>query len=183
MAMRAELQVLLGGSGGQGLVLAGSLLAQAAADRGLYAAQTQSYGIAARGGFSSAAVILAPEPILYPYVTAPDVVVILSQEAVGRCLGAVAGRTLVLYDSALGNVVAAGRPVGMPLSTRARELGAPEAVNMIALGAMAALVPDLDPGSLEEAIKARFSGEVQAANLAALRSGYALAKEMEDHER
>jgi 2-oxoglutarate ferredoxin oxidoreductase subunit gamma len=67
------------------VILAAAVIGRSAAIyQGAYAAMTQRFGPEARGGSSSAQVIISTEPILYPYVTQPDVLVVMSQEAFTR---------------------------------------------------------------------------------------------------
>ena len=78
-------EIRIAGFGGQGVILAAAVIGKAAAIfEGGYATMTQAFGPEARGGSSSAQVILSTEPILYPYVTQPDVLVVMSQEAYTR---------------------------------------------------------------------------------------------------
>ena len=75
-------EIRIAGFGGQGVILAAAVIGKAAAIfEGGYATMTQSFGPEARGGSSAAQVILSGEPILYPYVTHPDILVVMSQEA------------------------------------------------------------------------------------------------------
>ena len=78
-------ELRIAGFGGQGVILSAHILGRAAAlhDQG-YATMTQNYGPEARGGAASAALIVSDEPILYPYLTSPDILVVLSQEAYTR---------------------------------------------------------------------------------------------------
>ena len=73
-------ELRIGGFGGQGVILSAHILGKAAAlyDGG-YATMTQNYGPEARGGAASAALIVSDEPILYPYLTNPDILVVMSQ--------------------------------------------------------------------------------------------------------
>ncbi len=75
--MRKEIRLC--GFGGQGIVLAGVILGEAAVRAGHHAVQTQSYGPESRGGAARAEVVVSSEPIDYPRVTEADVVVALSQ--------------------------------------------------------------------------------------------------------
>jgi len=78
-------EIRLAGYGGQGIILAGLLLGKAAAlYDGKEAVFTQSYGPEARGGASSADVVIADQPVDYPLVTRPDCLVVMFQEAYER---------------------------------------------------------------------------------------------------
>src|ERR1039458_6654098 len=85
VVMQLLTEIRIGGYGGQGVILAAAVIGKAAAIyQGGYATMTQAFGPEARGGSSSAQVILSTEPILYPYVAPPDVLVVMSQEAYTR---------------------------------------------------------------------------------------------------
>src|SRR5215831_9823370 len=85
MLQRMLTEIRIAGFGGQGVILAAAVIGKAAAIfQGGYATMTQSFGPEARGGSSSAQVILSTDPILYPYVTQPDILVVMSQEAYTR---------------------------------------------------------------------------------------------------
>ena len=80
--MRQE--YILAGSGGQGLVMMGIILGQAAAEEGYTVAQTQSYGIATRGGVSFSEVVVSDEEILYPKTVMPDFIMTLTEETYSK---------------------------------------------------------------------------------------------------
>ena len=77
-------QIVLTGTGGQGLILAGIILAEAAVLDGKQAIQTQSYGPEARGGASRAEVLISDEAIDYPKVLKADTLLAMSQEAFNK---------------------------------------------------------------------------------------------------
>ena len=83
---KTRYEVILAGSGGQGLVLSGIMLGEAAILEGKVVVQTQSYGIASRGGFSMAEVIIDQEEIVYQQVQEPDIVLTLTEEALEKYL-------------------------------------------------------------------------------------------------
>jgi len=174
MGMSGEARVLLGGSGGQGLVLAGIILAQAALEQGFYVAHTQQYGIASRGGFSGAGVVISRHEVLYPLVTEPSAVVCLSPEAIDKYCGALSAEVPVVYDSSLGRAPVTGWARPLPIHQEARGRGMSESANIIALGALARYLPTVDLDSLAAAVSARFSGPWREANLSALQVGWGL---------
>src|SRR3989337_3894711 len=95
--MRRELR--LGGLGGQGIILAGYMLGKAAAlYDGKEAVFTQAYGPEARGGACSADLVISDEPIGYPMVSRPDLLVLMSQEAVTKYGSAVAQGAQLIVD-------------------------------------------------------------------------------------
>ena len=93
---------LLSGSGGQGVITMAILLAQAAA---LYenrlAVQSQSYGPEARGGATRSDVIISDEPIMFPKVIYPHVLVSLTNQSCGKYLPLIRPNGIFLYDTGL----------------------------------------------------------------------------------
>jgi len=173
--MRETWEFVLAGAGGQGLVLAGTLLGEAALYDGLNAAQTQSYGIAARGGLTKSEVIISRGEIPYPHVSDPDVVVALSARAASLYAAELPARALLLYDSeACGEGVTGGtgaRAIGVPFCRLAREAGNPGAANIVALGAIVTATDAVSGKAVERALEERFEGDVLAANLRAFELG------------
>ena len=75
------LRVRLSGRGGQGIILAGTMLAEAAMEDGLHVVQTQAYGPEARLGASKSEVVISTREISFPEVTVPDLVLVFSRDA------------------------------------------------------------------------------------------------------
>ena len=95
-------QIRIAGFGGQGVILAASVIGKAATLwENLHATMTQNFGPESRGGASSAQLILSDAPVLYPYVTSPDVMVILSQEAYTKFSGELHEGSLLLVEKDL----------------------------------------------------------------------------------
>ena len=177
--MRVEFR--LSGSGGQGLLLAGIVLAEAAILDDKNAVQTQSYGPEARGGASKAEVVISDEDIDYPKATDPDYLLALTAESYrsyGPAMGAAAGKGLIIVDSSvpLSSDIAA-RTVALPILETAREaLGKKVVANIVALGALVGLSGAASRASLEAAVKSRVPKGTQELNIAALRAGFELAE-------
>ncbi len=167
-------EIVLAGSGGQGLVLTGILLAEAALLEGRRVVQTQSYGIATRGGLSLAEVIVDDEEILFQQVRVPDCVLALTEEALRKYEVWAARGVPVLYDSTLAKERSGARFLAHPFTRIASELGNAGSVNILALGALVAHTGVVAAASLEQLIRSRFRGAVVDANLEALRAGAAL---------
>ena len=100
-SMTERREIRLAGLGGQGVVLAGVLLGQAAVDQGLYAAGSNSYGAQARGSAARADLVLDQQEIDYPHVELPDLLVAMSQGAYDTYASGVAPGGKVLFDSGL----------------------------------------------------------------------------------
>ncbi|MFZ5590272.1 MAG: 2-oxoacid:acceptor oxidoreductase family protein [Bacillota bacterium] len=170
-------EICLSGSGGQGIILAGILLAEAAILEGRYALQTQSYGPEARGGASRAEVIISEEFVDYPHVQQPDVLLAMSQEAYDKYAPAVKPGGLVLVDATFVRPSGAAgfRQVSLPLTDTARsKLGKEISANLVALGALVRLTGLVQPESLQQAVAGRLG--TTPANLAALEAGRELAE-------
>jgi 2-oxoglutarate ferredoxin oxidoreductase subunit gamma len=174
------LEFRFSGSGGQGIILAATVLAEVACAGDFEVVQTQNYGPEARGGASAAEVIVSRAPIDYPEVRRPDLTLCLSQEAFAKYAAATRPDGVVLYDSGLvdpGEHGVAARLVGLPFTATARELaGTPQAANMVALGALEGLLALVGYDALVEGVRSRVPRRHLDGNLQAVRAGYDAAQ-------
>ncbi len=166
-------EVILAGSGGQGLILGGVMLGEAAMLEGKNVVQTQSYGIATRGGFSQSEVIISDDEIIFQQVEKPDVVLSLTQETMDMYKNT--PDALILYDSDLIEAQTGDQFHGHPFTKMAIELGNAGTLNVIALGLISKLSGIVSLESLEAIINKRF-GNKSALNLKALQLGAELAE-------
>ena len=173
--MRVEFR--LSGSGGQGLLLAGIVLAEAAILDDKNAVQTQSYGPEARGGSSKAEVIISDEDIDYPKATDPDYLLALTAESY-RSYGPLMGKGLIIVDSSVPTSAAiAARTVAVPILETARDkVGKKVVANIVALGVLGGLSRVASRECLEAAVKNRVPKGTEELNLLALRAGFELAE-------
>lgn len=170
-------QVQLSGSGGQGLILAGIILAAAAIGDGYHVIQTQSYGPEARGGSSVAEVIIGSDPIDYPHVERTDILLALTQEASNKYAPKVSEKALVILDAQLVKTVPGTRAkvIRLPIVHTARnEIGKEMVANIVALGALNGASGLVSWPSLEEAVMERVPPEFYELNKKALAAGRAL---------
>jgi len=167
--------VRLAGRGGQGVMLAGFLLAQAAMGDGLNVVQTQSYGPEARLGAAKTDVILSPEEIAYPEVVSPDVFLCLSHDAFVAYWDRVSDGALAVIDEHAAQGLDTGGALVLPLADTARRCGAALAANIVGLGALVGLADLVSERSLREALAARVAPESLAMNTEALAAGLRLA--------
>lgn len=176
--MKDPVQIRLSGAGGQGLITAGVILAEAAMLDGRNVVQTQTYGPEARLGSSRAEVIISRGTIAYPEVTVPDVLICLSEEAAGKFASKAAKETLVILDSTnVGeDVLSAGRVVRLAITQTAERVGSRVVANAVALGALNALTGVVSRESLARAIRARVPARFAELNERALEAGEALAE-------
>jgi 2-oxoglutarate ferredoxin oxidoreductase subunit gamma len=168
-------EVIMAGSGGQGLVVSGIMLAEAAILEEKNVVQTVSYGIATRGGFSMAGVIIDRDEIIFQEVQNADVVLALTEEAMEKFQGLSAQGTAIFYDTTLMKAYPGERLHGHPFTDMASRMGHVGMANIIALGCMAQMKGMVRTESLAEVIRKRFSGSVQEMNLKALQAGVDLA--------
>lgn len=173
--MRQELR--LSGSGGQGLILAGIILAEAALYDGKNVVQSQSYGPEARGGASKAEVIISDEIINYPKVDKCDVLLCLTQKACDKYVESLkAGGILILDDTITDKP---GRDdiniYSIPiLETASKNLGNPMVANIVALGSIYELTKIVSKESLEKAVLRRVPRGTGELNRKALEEGFNL---------
>jgi 2-oxoglutarate ferredoxin oxidoreductase subunit gamma len=174
--MQLLTEIRIAGFGGQGVILAASVIGKACAIfQGAYATMTQSFGPEARGGSSSAQVILSTEPILYPYVTQPDVLVVMSQEACTRFAPQLKPGGILITEQELVRVdqIPNGvRAYGVPATRLAEELGRKVVLNVVMVGFFGAVTNLLDPDALRKAVEDSVPPAMQKLNLQAFDKGF-----------
>ncbi len=174
-------EVRLSGSGGQGIVLAGVILAEAAVIEGRHVAQSQTYGPESRGGNALSEVILSEEDIDYAHTIGLDMLVALTQDGCNRSLADMKPDGLVIVDSDLVHGVLWSRVASIPLQKVAQEVGESRAINIAALGAIAAFCPLVSPESLTKAITNRLPPARVAGNLLAFNKALKLGRNLKKH--
>ncbi len=175
--MQPLTEIRIAGFGGQGVILAAAIVGKAAAlFQGGYATMTQSFGPEARGGSSSAQVILSTEPILYPYVTQPDVLVVLSQEAYTRFTPELKHGGILIIEQDLvrvDRIPAGARVFSVPATRLAEELGRKVVLNVVMVGFFGAVTNLLDAEALRKAVADSVPPSLRNLNLEAFEKGYA----------
>ena len=176
----ARLEVRLAGTGGQGLILAGLILAEAAV---IYdnknACQTQSYGPEARGGASKSEVVIDDEEIDYPKVIAPDVLLAMSQEACDTYYHDLKRDGLLIVDSVYVERVPTNKAHRVPITQIAENrTGRAITANMVGLGILGGLTDAVSRQALEAAIAERAPRGTAEINLDALAAGYETAEKL-----
>ena len=172
--------IILSGAGGQGLILAGAILAEAA---GVFeeqeVVQTQAYGIQARGGASQSSVIISDQQIKYPEVLVPDILLCLSQEAYNRYEPNLrAGGTLLIDQDLVTptNPQENIRLISLPFTAQAEKMERRILANVIALGALAVITGVVQVESLARALPRRLPERNVPQALIALELGKKLAE-------
>ena len=178
MSFRYEIR--LSGAGGQGLILIGKILAEAAAiydDKN--ATQSQSYGPEARGGASRSEVIISDEDIDFPKAMNIDLLLAMTQEAVDKYIGDVKDQGVIVVDSYFVKNVPAGKYSvhSYPITEIAEEkIGRKIVANIIALGAMERISKIVAEDAIINAIRARVPKGTEEMNIKAFRAGQELVK-------
>lgn len=167
-------EIRIAGFGGQGVVLAGVVLGRAGMLDGQFAVQGQSYGAEARGGGARAEVVLAREPVAYPEVIAPDLMVVLSQVAWSKYAADLRPGGLLVVETDLVTGADDGA-AGAPFTAIAeRQVGRAIAANMVALGYLVGRSGAVSRESLERAVRELVPTGTEGMNLEAVAAGWAL---------
>jgi 2-oxoglutarate ferredoxin oxidoreductase subunit gamma len=169
-------EIRIAGFGGQGVILAAAVIGKAAAIfQGGHATMTQSFGPEARGGSSSAQVILSGEPILYPYITRPDILVVMSQEAYTRFTPELKPGGILITEQDLVRVdqfPAGVRAFGVPATRIAEKLGRKVVLNIVMVGFFGAVTNLLEREALRQAVADSVPPAMQKLNLEAFDNGF-----------
>lgn len=174
-------EIRLAGTGGQGVILASVVLAEAAAVcEARQVVQSQSYGPEARGGASKADIIISSEPILFPKCRKLDVLLCLSQQAADKYYDDLKQRGTAIIDSFYVRDGVRPGAVSLPLSETARKtLGRELFTNIVALGALARVTGVVKLESLKLAIAGRVPPQTVEVNQQALTAGWEVAARRE----
>jgi len=172
-----DTEVLMAGFGGQGMLLAGKLLAQASLDVGREVSWLPSYGPEMRGGTANVMVCIAARPIGSPLIESPRALVAMNLPSLEKFAPKVRpGGVIVINESLIDRDP--GRPDCTVIRVAARELareaGAPRAANFVLLGAYASATGVVPLEAIERAIAEEFEGDKAkfvAPSIAAFRAG------------
>jgi 2-oxoglutarate ferredoxin oxidoreductase subunit gamma len=172
-------EVRLSGAGGQGLILAGVILAEAIGTiDGKNAVQSQSYGPEARGGASRADVVISKEEIFYPKTMKLDLLLALTQEACDKYYPDLKDDGTLIIDSGMVSEPPTPDCYGFPFVQLAKsEIGIAMVANVISLGAICELTGIVSKHALTEVVKMRAPRGTEEKNLKALEVGFRIAKE------
>ncbi len=178
----AKTEIRVGGLGGQGVILNASILGKAASIfEGKHATLIQAFGPEARGSACSAQVTVSAEPIGYPYVKNPDVLVLMSQDAYNQFAPTLKPGGLLLYEEELvsiDNRLPKGtRAIGIPATRFAEELGRRLVLNIVMVGFFAGVTGLLSYESVEKAVKDSVPKGTEDLNMRALKKGFEFGKE------
>lgn len=172
MSMKQELRFT--GSGGQGVILASVIMAEAAILSGINAIQSQSYGPEARGGTSKAETIISDEELWFSKVTHPTFLLALTQSSLEKYAPESDEDCIILMDSSLTlpEGIKAKKVYSLPiLETARQELGKPMTANIVALGAINAILHLFSQEDMEAAVKLHIPKGTENLNMSALKAG------------
>lgn len=178
-----RLEIRIGGTGGQGLILCAKMLADALCAAGKRVAQSQTYEPTSRGGYCNSDLVISDREVDFPLATSLDCLVLLDQMAVKPSWGLLKPGALVIADTRLCPELPESqrddnyRTHRLPLSRRAIELGSERVANIVALGALAALAGICERNALEQAVRADTPKSFLDLNLDALAAGYRLGEQ------
>ncbi|MFC2062884.1 2-oxoacid:acceptor oxidoreductase family protein [Chloroflexota bacterium] len=167
------------GFGGQGIVLAGTILGYAVVEDGKYVAESNSYGPSARGSLCKADVVISNEPITYPHIIRTDILIALSQKSYNKYIREAKDNSLVIYDE---NAVDLKpdfncKHVKVPATTEAvTQLNNRQVANTIMLAATVGLTKIISNESLYSAVKECVPERFLDVNMKAIAIGLELGQ-------
>jgi 2-oxoglutarate ferredoxin oxidoreductase subunit gamma len=169
-------EIRIAGFGGQGVILSAIILGRAASiHQGAFATMTQSFGPEARGGACSAQLILSESPVLYPYVTKPDILVVMSQEAYTRFVPELKdGGTLIVEQDLVrvSELKPNTRVFSIPATRLAEELGKRMVLNSVMVGFITAVTQLLSKEAVSKAVSDSVPSSFRDLNLKAFEKGF-----------
>jgi len=176
-------QIRFCGFGGQGVVLAGTILGYAAIKDGKWVSGSNSYGAQARGGSARSEVVISDEPIIFPHVIESDILIALSQSAYEVYIKNIAEKgALVIYDDLMvqPSDVRGIQQIGVPATNTAiHELESKQVANMVMLGASVAITRIVNRQSLVSSIIENVAEQFRDLNVKALQVGYKLGEDIQ----
>ena len=174
--MQQLTEVRISGFGGQGVILSAIVIGKAGCIfEGGYATMTQAFGPEARGGACSAQVILSDSPILYPYVTRPDILVTMSQEAYTLFAPQLKENGILIIEQdmvRIGKLPPGVRVYSIPATRLAEELGKRMVLNIVMVGFFGAVTGLLNPDALRSAVGDSVPEAFREVNLKAFDKGF-----------
>jgi 2-oxoglutarate ferredoxin oxidoreductase subunit gamma len=169
-------EIRVAGFGGQGVILAAIVIGKAASIyEGGFSTMTQNFGPEARGGACSAQVITSDQPVLYPYVTNPNILIVMSQEAYSKFAPEVKQNGMLIIEQDLvriSNLPMGTKVFSCPATRIAEELGKKMVLNVVMVGFFAAVSKVLKPESLRQAVLDSVPAAFKELNEKAFNAGF-----------
>ena len=183
--MGKQNEIIISGVGGQGLILCGTLMAQAAVLHDHRQATLSSeYGVETRGTFAKSDVIISDQEIYFPDVTEPDIIVCLAQTAYERDAGKYGPEVLIIYnqDEVAADPAYSASQQGIDITKISRELGNTAVANIVTLGIVAGVLKVVTAEGVLNAIREFFGSRGEktvALNIRAFETGYEIGRNMD----
>lgn len=172
-------RILIGGFGGQGVILMAMIIGKAAAVfEEKFSTMMQSFGPEARGGACSAQLIISDKPIAYPYISSADVCIFMNQESCDRYIGQLKPGGVLIANSDLVKPRASDKEAeiySVAANSIAEELGRLMVANIVMCG-FAAAVADMDAEACRKAIKDTVKKDTIELNIKAFERGFEAGK-------
>lgn len=172
----ATTEIRITGFGGQGVILCGYIIGKAASIyNGQHATLTQSFGPEARGSACSAQVVVSDSRVLYPYITAPGILLAMSHDGYVTHKDKVAENCVYVYEKDLVRIAEHGPKTssfGVPATRIAEELGRKIILNIVMLGFFAAVTDAVPHIALRKAVETSVPSGTEELNLKAFDQGY-----------
>ncbi len=169
-------EIKIGGFGGQGVILSGYIIGRAAS---IYdtknATMIQSFGPEARGSACSAQLIVADDGIDYPYIIAPNIMIVMSQEAYTKFSPEIATGGILITEEELVNPLNLRKDLkhfSIPATRLAEELGRKMVLNIVMMGYMTAVTKLIDKEAMRKAVQASVPKGTEELNLKAFDKGF-----------
>jgi 2-oxoglutarate ferredoxin oxidoreductase subunit gamma len=179
---RKKTELKITGFGGQGVILSTLIIGKAASIfDNQYATMIQSFGPEARGGACNAQLIISDEPIMYPYVVQPDILVVMSQEAYTRFAPELNPDGLLIYEESLVTLddqvtVPKERQFKIPATKLAEELGRKIVLNIVMVGFFTAVSKLIGLKAMRKAVESSVPHGTETLNIHAFNKGYKFGK-------
>jgi 2-oxoglutarate ferredoxin oxidoreductase subunit gamma len=178
----ARTEIKIGGFGGQGVILSGYIIGRAASIYdNKFATMIQAFGPEARGSSASAQLIISDETITYPYITAPNLMVLMSQEAYAKFSSElVTGGTLITEEELVtpNNLRKDIKHYSIPATRFAEELGKKMVLNIVMMGFAAAISKVVSEKAMMESVKVSVPKGTEDLNLKAFLKGLDYGKKL-----
>ncbi len=178
----ARTEIKIGGFGGQGVILSGYIIGRAASIYDTkFATMIQAFGPEARGSATSAELIVSDEQVTYPYLTGPNLMILMSQEAYTKFSPELVQGSTIITEEELVNPTNLRKDLkhfSIAATRFAEELGKKMVLNIVMMGFATAVTDVVKPDAMREAVKASVPKGTEALNLSAFEKGYQYGLEL-----
>jgi 2-oxoglutarate ferredoxin oxidoreductase subunit gamma len=178
----ARIEIKIGGFGGQGVILSGYIIGRAASIYdNKHATMIQAFGPEARGSACSSQIIVSNEEIAYPYITSPEIMIVMSQEAYTKFVPELATGGILVTEEELvtpHNLRKDIKHYSIPATRIAEELGKRMVLNIVMMGFLTAVTRIVGRDAMQSAVKVSVPKGTEELNLKAFERGYEFGVEL-----